>query len=165
MTFNQVCYYIQRYSNFAFLGEKITSGVFFCLRQSRRNGFQSGGAMEDLIVLSSTIGWPIRKLANSRRSRMAKTITFWPCWSLLIVSAFKPFLYFICFPFFFFLLLSPPGPARCRRPCTIDRKLVSLFFPTLHFYKPWKHHETVRYRKAILGKNELTNKKERSLLF
>ena len=131
MTFNQVCYYIQRYSNFAFLGEKITSGVFFCLRQSRRNGFQSGGAMEDWIVLSSTIGWPIRKLANSRRSRMAKTITFWPCWSLLIVSAFKPFLYFICFPSFSFCYSVPLAPLGVAGPV---RLIENLFHSSSQHY-------------------------------
>ena len=48
--------------------------------QGRQNGFQSGGAMEHWHVLSATMVDGIEKFLNSRRPRMAKTVTFWPWW-------------------------------------------------------------------------------------
>ena len=46
------------------------------LIQGRRNGFQSGRAMEHSKVLSATMVGRQEKFLNSRRSRMAKTVTF-----------------------------------------------------------------------------------------
>ena len=46
------------------------------LQQDRQNGFQSGGAMEHWQVLSVTMVGRPEKYLNSRRSRMAKTVTF-----------------------------------------------------------------------------------------
>ena len=51
--------------------------------QGRRNGFENGGAMKHWKVLSATMVCRKEKLLNSRRSRMAKTVTFWP-WKLVL---------------------------------------------------------------------------------
>ena len=45
-------------------------------KQGWRNGFQSGGAMEHWQVYSATMVGREEKFLNSRRSRMAKTVTF-----------------------------------------------------------------------------------------
>ena len=66
--------------------------------QGRQNGFQSGGAMEHWKVLSATMVGRQEKVSNSRRSRMAKAIIFWPWW--------QPFDSF-CFETLSFLPLSP----------------------------------------------------------
>ena len=44
--------------------------------QARRNRFQSRGAFEHRQVLSGTMVGQEEKFLNSRRSRMAKTVTF-----------------------------------------------------------------------------------------
>ena len=46
--------------------------------QGRRNGSQSGGAMEQWKILSATMVGGQEKFLNSKRSRMAKTVTFSP---------------------------------------------------------------------------------------
>ena len=48
--------------------------------QGRRNGFQNGEAMEHWKVLSATMVGRQENVLNSRRSRMAKTVTFSPWW-------------------------------------------------------------------------------------
>ena len=45
-----------------------------CTLQGRRDGFQSEGVMEHVLPL--TIVKPEEKILNSKRSRMAKTVTF-----------------------------------------------------------------------------------------
>ena len=55
--------------------------IFYALQifysyQGARNGFQSGGAMEHGKVLLATMIVREEKFLNSRRSRMAKTVTF-----------------------------------------------------------------------------------------
>ena len=68
-----------------------------------KNGFQSGGrwgegGMEHWKVSSATMVGRQEKFSNSRRSRMAKTIIFWPWW--------QPFDSF-CFETLSFLPLPP----------------------------------------------------------
>ena len=48
--------------------------------QGRRNGFQSGGTMEHWKGMSATMVGRQEKFMNSRHSRMAKIVTFWPWW-------------------------------------------------------------------------------------
>ena len=44
----------------------------------------------------------LEKFLNSRRSRMAKTITFWPWWQAFNSSCFETLSFFPPFPFFLF---------------------------------------------------------------
>ena len=46
--------------------------------QGWRNVFQSGGAMEHWKELSTTMVGRQKNFLNSRGSRMAKIVTFWP---------------------------------------------------------------------------------------
>ena len=57
--------------------------------QGGRNGFQSGGVMEHWKVLSATMVSRQEKFSNSRCSRMAKTIIFWPWWQPLNSFCFE----------------------------------------------------------------------------
>ena len=108
-------------------------GIYKRRLQNRRSGFQSGGeggrggrerggggGMEHWKVLSATMVGRQEKFSNSRRSRMDKTIIFWPWW--------QPFNSFCC-ETLSFLPLSPffllrkkvggpwsPRRAWCRRP-------------------------------------------------
>ena len=63
--------------------------------QGRRNGFQSGGAMEHWKGMSATMVGRQEKCSNSRRSRMAKTVTFWLWW-----QPFNSFCFETLFSFF-----------------------------------------------------------------
>ena len=59
--------------------------------------------------------------------------------SLLIVSALKPFLFFLCLPFFLFAMQKSggamaPWPPRCHWPCKTSRLLREVeFWPTFEF--------------------------------
>ena len=65
--------------------------------QGRWNGFQIGGAMEHWNILSATmVSWQ-EKMLNSRHSRVAKTVIFWPWW-----QSFNCF----CIETFFFSFVS-----------------------------------------------------------
>ena len=95
--------------------------------QGRRNGFQSRGCVGEgghgtLKSIVGHDGWPTRKISNSRRSRMAKTIIYWPWWQLFNSSCFET-LSFLPLPLFFLFdtqkseeamtpLLPPPPPPR-----------------------------------------------------
>ena len=70
------------------------------LFQRRRNGFQSGIAMKYWKVQSATMVGRQRKLLNSRRSRMAKTITFWPWRQPFNSFYFETLSFFPLVPFF-----------------------------------------------------------------
>ena len=77
------------------------------------------------------VGWQ-EKFLNSRRSRMAKTVTFWRLVSLLIVPALKLSL-FPLFSFFFFTMQKNverereggggawPTAPQCCQSCKIIR--------------------------------------------
>ena len=88
-----------------------------------RNGFQSGGAMEHWKVLSAIMVERQEKFLDSRRSRMAKTVTFWPWWQLFNSFCFQTLSFFSLFPFHLFAtqkwgrLPPPPRPSWCRWPC------------------------------------------------
>ena len=95
------------------------------LRQGRQNRFQSGGAMEHLQVLSATMVGPPGKFLNSRRSRMAKTVTFWPWWQRFNSFCFESLSFLPLFPFFLFATQKSggrgshaplPAPQYCQ-PC------------------------------------------------
>ena len=74
------------------------------LKQGRRNGFQSesGRAMKHWQVLSTTMVGQPEKCLNSRRSRVAKTVTFWPWRHPLNSFYFESLSFFPLFPFFVF---------------------------------------------------------------
>ena len=74
------------------------------LKQGRRNGFQSesGRAMKHWQVLSTTMVGQPEKCLNSRRSRMAKTVTFWPWRHPFNSFCFESLSFFPLFPFFVF---------------------------------------------------------------
>ena len=68
-----------------------------------------------------TTCWPTRKLLNSRRSRMAKIVTFWPWWQLFHSFYFEAPPFFLCFLFVFLLRKKFEGimtslPTRCHQP-------------------------------------------------
>ena len=67
--------------------------------------------MEPWKVLSAMVGWQ-EKYVNSRRSRLAKTVTFWPWWQLFNSSCFETL------PFFpvFFLLHKKVASHGCPGP-------------------------------------------------
>ena len=46
------------------------------------------------------------KYLNSRRSRVAKTVTFWPCWQSFNSFSFEALSFFLCFLFLFLLCKS-----------------------------------------------------------
>ena len=77
--------------------------------QGRRNGFQYGGAMEHSKVLSATI-------LNSRRSRMAKTATFWLWWQSFNSLCFKTLCFFPLFLFFLFVTQKKGGAGMRHLP-------------------------------------------------
>ena len=54
-------------------------------------------------LFSVTMFGRLEKYLNSRRSKMAETVTFWPWWQPLnsFCFALKVFLFFLCFPIFF----------------------------------------------------------------
>ena len=104
----------------------------------RRNGYQSGGAKEHWKGMSATMVGQEEKFLNSRRSRMAKIVTFWPGWQPFDSFCFETFSFFSFFPYFLFDtkkkwgdhgLLAPPR--RCRRPCIQKpaKPLRWTFFP------------------------------------
>ena len=53
-----------------------TKGRYAYIFQGQRNGFQSGGAKEHCKVLPTTMVDRQERILNSRRSRMAKKVTF-----------------------------------------------------------------------------------------
>ena len=77
--------------------------------QGRRNGFQGGGAMEHWQVLPATMVGQLEKFLNSRRSRMAKTVTFWPWWQPFNSFCFESLSFFPLFPFFLFATQKSGG--------------------------------------------------------
>ena len=68
--------------------------------QRRRNAFQSGRAMEYWKVLSNTMVDRQGKFFNSRCSRMAKTVTFWPWWQPSNCFCFETLSFFSLFSHF-----------------------------------------------------------------
>ena len=87
--------------------------------QGRRNGFQSGGAMEHWKGMSATMVFRQEKFFNYRGSRMAKTVTFWPWWQPCF--CFETHCLFPFFPYFIFATKKgggpwSPGSPRCRWP-------------------------------------------------
>ena len=96
-------------------------------RQGRQNGFESGVSVKHWQVLSATmIGRP-EKFFNSRRSRMAKTVTFWPWWQPFNSFCLKVVLFFLCFPFFY-LLCKKVGKAWSARLPQYRRLCETLVF-------------------------------------
>ena len=57
--------------------------------------------MEHWKVLATKVGWQ-GKILNSRRSRMAKIVAFWPWWQPFSSFYFETLSFFLCFPFFLF---------------------------------------------------------------
>ena len=58
------------------------------------------------VILKSIVGhhgWPTKKILNSRRSRMAKAVTFWPWWQPFNSFCFETLSLFLCFPLFLLL--------------------------------------------------------------
>ena len=100
------------------LRQKCSNTEYFLVR-GRRNGFENGGLMEHWKVLPVTmVGWQ-GKILNSRRSRMAKIVEFWPWWQPFNSFYFETLSFFLCFPFFFLIRKKggvPPWPLWCRRP-------------------------------------------------
>ena len=90
--------------------------------------------MEYWKVLSVTIVRRQEKFLNSRRSRMDKTVTFWPWWQHFNSFCFETLSFFPLFSFFFFCYAkkegegggggedSPPPP-RCHRTCAQLKEL------------------------------------------
>ena len=79
------------------------------LYQGRRNVVQSRGAMEYWKVLLATMVGRQEKFLNSRRCRMAITVTFWPWWQSFNNFYFQTLFFFLCFPFFFLLRKKKGG--------------------------------------------------------
>ena len=78
-------------------------------QQGRRNGFQSGGAMEHWKVLPAImVGWQEKSL-NSRHSTMAKAVTFWPWWQPFNSFCFQIISFVPLFPFFLFTTQKSGG--------------------------------------------------------
>ena len=78
--------------------------LFFANRfQGRRNEFQSKGAMEIMKSIKKPLNSIVnsKKNLNSRRSRMAKTLTFWPWWQPFNSEMVWNYFFFL-FPFFSF---------------------------------------------------------------
>ena len=67
----------------------------------RQNGFQSGGTAEHWKVFLATMFGRQEKVLNFRRSRMSKTVPFWPWWQPFNSFCFENF--FLSFPFFILL--------------------------------------------------------------
>ena len=87
----------------------------------RRNGFQSGGTMEYWKGMSATMVGRQGKSLNSRRSRMAKIVTFWPGWQPFDSFCFETLSFFPFFPYFLFDTKKsrgpwPPGPPGVAGP-------------------------------------------------
>ena len=86
-----------------------------CLTQGRRNGFQSGRAMAQWKALSATIVGRQEEFSNSRSSKMAKTIIFWPWWQTFNGFYFETFSFLTLSSFSLFATeksggTMPPGP-------------------------------------------------------
>ena len=78
-------------------------------QQGRRNGFQSGEAMEHWKVLPAImVGWQEKSL-NSRHSKMAKAVTFWPWWQPFNSFCFQITSFVPLFPFFLFTTQKSGG--------------------------------------------------------
>ena len=93
--------------------------------QDRWNGFESGGAMEHLQVLLATMVSQPGKFLNSRRSRLAKTVPFWPWWQHFNSFCFESFSFSPLFP----PVLSPPpssiaGPAECNFVWNVEARIL-----------------------------------------
>ena len=94
--------------------------------QRRRNAFQSGRAMEYWKVLSNTMVDRQGKFFNSRRSRMAKTVTCWPWWqpsNCFYIETLSFFSLFSHFSYCYAKKVEGPWPispffppSGCRRP-------------------------------------------------
>ena len=54
---------------------------------------------ETLKSIFGYLGWPKRKILNSRRSRMTKKVTFWTSWQPLNSFCFETLSFFLFFPF------------------------------------------------------------------
>ena len=75
------------------------------------------------------------KFLNSRRSRMVKTIIFWPWWQPFNSFCFEPLSFFPLSPFFLFVTqkgwdMVPPPPSP-RQPC--NSKYSNLLIVTSFF--------------------------------
>ena len=94
--------------------------------QGRRNGFQSGGAMEHWKGMSATMVGRQEKCSNSRRSRMAKTVTFWPWWQPFNSFCFETlFSFFPLFSFCYEKKLCLSGGE--SRPCCLIWKSTNVW--------------------------------------
>ena len=75
-----------------------------------------GGGMKHGKVLSATMVGRQEKFSNSRRSRMAKTIIFWPWWQPFNSFCFETLSFLPLSPFFLFATqksgaaIAPPAP-------------------------------------------------------
>ena len=95
--------------------------------QGRWNGFQIGGAMEHWNVLSATMVSRQEEILNSRHSRMAKTVIFWPWWQSFNCFCIETFFFsFVSLFYFWYAKVCAGGawaPApvlQCRQPCSLD---------------------------------------------
>ena len=128
MTFWHIRDTLKAFDDFKNKQKSVWSNVFWYvkvlhMKQGWRNGFQSGGAMEHWKWLSVTMVGRQEKFSNSRRSRMAKTIIFWPWWQPFNSFYFETLSFLPLSPFFLFATQKserghgPPRSPRCRRPC------------------------------------------------
>ena len=88
--------------------------------------------MEHWQVLSATMVGRLEKLLNSRRSRIAKTVTFWPWWLPFNSFCFESLSFFPLFPFFLFVTQKSvgramPSPPLPPRPPQYRRPYINLF--------------------------------------
>ena len=87
--------------------------------------------MEHWRLLSAAMVDRQENFLNSNPSRMAKTVTFWPCWQPFNSFYFETVSFSLCFSFYFLLRKKvggggfgvgwawPPRPPQCRRHCII----------------------------------------------
>ena len=78
--------------------------LLFHLARKQCNGVTKGWlhclTPESIGIFLVNNGWPSRTNLNSRRSRMAKTVTFWPRWQPFDRFYFENLSFFPFFPFF-----------------------------------------------------------------
>ena len=90
--------------------------LIYTYLQGRRNGFQSGGAMEHWKVLSAAMVDRQERFPNSRQSRITKTIIFWPWWQPFNSFCFETLSFLPLSPFFLFATQKNGGPLPHRPP-------------------------------------------------
>ena len=100
--------------------------------------------MEHSKVLSATMVGRQETFLNSKRSGMAKTVTFWLWWQSFNSFCFKALCFFLCLSFFFLLRKKVGkggwgrrGMTRCRQPC------IFMVLNQVKCYERFNHKKTL----------------------